>query len=316
MSQRTILTITLNPAVDIATEVDEVIADSKLRCGPPQFDPGGGGVNVARAVGKLGGTACALIALAGATGDMLASMLETDGVDMRRIPVDGQTRQSFTARETSTGRLYRFVTPGPPWRDEDTTTLNRMLAETLDQDAFVVISGSFPPGADHKLVPQIVETVGARGGHVVVDTSGPVLHALAGEPTGLHTLRMDREEAIATSGRALDTGADFADFGQTLIAAGVAENVVMGMGPRGSVGVSAGARFMTARPVLDPISAVGAGDSFVAAMTLAMARGADLEAALAQGTAAAASAVMTPGTALCDADQTARFLAEVTTTAL
>lgn len=318
MTQSRIITVTLNPAVDIATDVAEVIADTKLRCGPPQFDPGGGGVNVARAVMKLGGRATALIAMAGVTGEMLAAMLRAEAVDAHAIEVSGQTRQSFTARETTTGKLYRFVTPGPPWTDQNSDSLSATLASVMKPDCFVVVSGSFPPGADEKLVHRLCAQARATGAHAIVDTSGPVLHALAhraGAPP-VHTLRMDMDEALTTSGRALKTPPDFAAYGAELVSTGVAEHVVIGMGPTGSVGVSADEQLMASRPVMAPISAVGAGDSFVGAMTLSLACGRSFADAVADGTAAAASAVMTAGTELCDAVQTDTFRAEVTRTVL
>lgn len=317
MDHQPVVTITLNPAVDIAADVETVRPDVKLRCDAPQFDPGGGGINVARAITKLGGRARALIAVGGATGDMLATMLADEAIDTVAVDTGGQTRQSFTARETSSGHLYRFVLPGPKWTDAADGALFDTMPALLSPDTFAVLSGSMPPGADAALVERIEAAVEQADAALVADTSGPVLFALcarSGPP--LFLLRMDRDEALTVSGRAMDTPSDFAAYGAELVSAGVADHIVIGLGARGSVGVSASERILCSRPVEKPLSAVGAGDSFVGAMVLALARGMAFGTALAHGTAAAASAVVTPGTALCERATTEAFIGEVETTRL
>ncbi|MEQ8402064.1 MAG: hexose kinase [Roseitalea porphyridii] len=317
MDHQPVVTITLNPAVDIAADVDTVRPDVKLRCKAPQFDPGGGGINVARAITKLGGRARALIAVGGATGDMLATMLAGEAIDTIAVDTGGQTRQSFTARETSSGHLYRFVLPGPEWTQATDKALFEALATLLTPGTLAVLSGSLPPGAGAEIVERIEAACEKAGAALVADTSGPVLTALcarSGQP--LHLLRMDRDEALTVSGRAMSTPSDFAAYGAELVSAGVADHIVIGLGARGSVGVSAAERILCSRPVDTPLSAVGAGDSFVGAMVLALARGLAFDTALAHGTAAAASAVVTPGTALCERATTEAFIAEVETTRL
>lgn len=317
MHQRPILTITLNPALDVAADVPELVANVKLRCGPPQFHPGGGGINVSRAVAKLGGTSYALVLTGGATGDHLRLMIAAEGIAVAAIDTGGETRQSFSAREASTGDLYRFMLPGTQWSERTELALFDVLQSHLEPDAFIVISGSMPPGGNAGLIERIQQQALSAGATLVADTSGDVLVALsARNGPALHTLRMDMEEALASSGVALSTPKQFADYGASLIARGVAEHIVIGMGPRGSVGVSAEERIFCGRPVEKPLSAVGAGDSFVGAMTLARARGETFERALAHGTAAAASAVVSPGTELCDAETAAAFLTEVETVRL
>ena len=318
MNQQPVLTITLNPALDIAADVETVRPDVKLRCGPAQIDPGGGGINVARAIVKLGGTARALVGVGGMTGEALTSMLAAEAVDIVPIDTGGQTRQSFTARETSSGHLFRFVLPGPAWSAAADGALFEALDPLLAPGAFAVLSGSLPPGADASLVERLKARVERAGAALIADTSGAVLATLCRRAGAapMHTLRMDSDEALAASGRALDAPEAFAGFGAGLVARGVARHVVIGMGARGSVGVSADERILCSRPVDDPLSAVGAGDSFVGAMTLALARGGTFARALAHGTAAAASAVVTPGTALCDGAIARAFLDEVETVRL
>ena len=139
MSQ--ILTITLNPALDVATAVDAVVPGAKLRCDAPRYDPGGGGVNVSRAVLRLGGQSQAFVAFGGETGLMALSMLKAEGIEPIHFPVPGNTRQSMAVVETSTGKQYRFQLPGPEWPPEQTAALLSALAPHLTPGRLVVMSG-------------------------------------------------------------------------------------------------------------------------------------------------------------------------------
>ena len=108
-----ILTITLNPAVDLETRTPELVPGDKLRCTPPRVDPGGGGINVARAIHVLGGQARAAVAVGGPVGTGLVERLRAAGHDVAPLPSPGETRQNLSVIEEDTGAQYRFIFPGP-----------------------------------------------------------------------------------------------------------------------------------------------------------------------------------------------------------
>ena len=109
-----ILTVTLNPALDVCASVAVVTTDHKLHCDNASRTPGGGGINVARAIHRLGGEATAFFPYGGSTGQLLCDLLAAEGVPTAGLPVAGVTREDFAVREESTGREYRFVLPGAP----------------------------------------------------------------------------------------------------------------------------------------------------------------------------------------------------------
>ena len=313
-----ILTITLNPSVDIATSVEHVEAGPKLRCSDPLIDPGGGGVNVSRAIAILGGTSTALAAVGGTTGDQLTNLLVAEGVALRPMPAPGATRQSIAVTETATGAQFRFVLPGPLWstRDEQ-DALDRIGAE-LARDMLVVLSGSQPPGLSDAFPTRAAALAAERGARMVLDTSGAALshfaaHATAGGPGLVEVLRMDHLEAEALAGRVLPERADSADFAQSLVRQGLAQVVILARGGDGSTLATATERLHAPAADVPIRSKVGAGDSFVGAFTLALARGADLGVALSHGSAAASAAVMSDGTRLCTRADAERLLAECVT---
>jgi 6-phosphofructokinase 2 len=307
---RPILTLTLNPALDMASDVAEIRPGHKLRCSAPHLDPGGGGLNVSRALRLLGGDSLALVALGGLTGDRLAGLIRAAGVTFLSILGPGETRTSLTVREASTGRQYRFMLPGPEWGDADRARVFTVLRATAHPGGIGVISGSQPPGFPSDFPRQLAASM--QGSQVVLDISGPPLHEAVAHPIpGLTILRMDGEEAEDLAGRPLETRTDTADFAQSLVRRGVAEKVIVARGADGNVLATASRRLFAPAPRVDVVSTVGAGDSFVAGLVLGLAQDLGDEAALVQGTAAAAAAVMTPATELCRPEDVVRLLLRI-----
>jgi 6-phosphofructokinase 2 len=293
-----ILTLTLNPALDMATSVPTLEPGHKLRCSEPLLDPGGGGLNVSRAVKALGGDSLALVALGGLTGDRLAGLIRADGVTFLSILGPGETRQSLTVTEDATGKQYRFMLPGPMWTETERARVFTLLRATSRPGGLSVISGSQPPGVPADFPGQLAASM--TGSRVVLDTSGAALvEAMKNPIPGLAVLRMDTEEAEGLAGRKLVTREDTADFAQSLVHRGVAEQVIMARGAEGNILALSDRRIFAKAAKVKVKSTVGAGDSFVAAFVLAMAREQTAEQALAWGCAAASAAVTTDATQLC-----------------
>ena len=304
--QTDILTVTLNPAVDLATTVPKVIAGPKLRCDQPRFDPGGGGVNVARAICKLGGNARALIAVGGAMGDKLLALLAAEAVPALPVRVSGETRQSFAVTDGSTGAQYRFSVPGQVLTAQDADLLLTEIAAHTPQHSYLVVSGSVTPGLPVDFQTRIIAATAQAAPKVIVDTSYAALGQLITHPTvPLHVLRIDQDEAEQAANRTMPSVADSVNFAADLLSRGVAKTIVIGRGAEGSVLVSADHRFMCYAPVVPVRSKIGAGDAFLGALTLAFARGDLPDTALRWGVAAASATVQTEGTALCDPDTAA-----------
>ncbi|WP_022705767.1 MULTISPECIES: 1-phosphofructokinase family hexose kinase [Paracoccus] len=314
--QTPILTVTLNPALDVSTAADEVRPDLKLRCDKPVFDPGGGGINVSRAIKLIGGQSRAMVALGGATGIRMGEMLKAAGLDVLRLTAPGETRQSLAVTDRATGGQYRFVMPGPEWHMAQVGTAMASIAEAALAGGWVVVSGSNPPGIAPGFEQMLTVRLKDGRAKLMVDTSGDALMAMAGSSIPVDVLRMDSHEAETLAGRPLPARADSAEFAAGLVRNGAARAVIVARGADGSViADERGAWHAEAAPV-QVVSAVGAGDSFVAGFVLAMARGWPAEEALALGAAAASAAVMTPATELCRADDVRHFYSQRVVTRL
>lgn len=300
-----ILTVTLNPALDLAARVPAMVAGPKLRLSRPITEPGGGGVNVARAIHALGGSVDAWVALGGTSGAQLAALLTEGGLTVHGFAAPGETRTNWAITDAA-GAQYRLQMPGPDWPD----ALGAAAIQDICKQAagLVVLSGSLPHGLPAAFPCHLLNALGA--GRLLLDTSGTALDWVVRQPNpDLLVLRMDAEEAEGLGCDPLfDLGAALG-FAQTLQTRGVAQWVSVACGAQGNVIAGPMGVGHTCRPPIVPVdSPVGAGDSFMGAFALAIAQGRAMSDALRQGTAAAAAAVMSPGSALCRAEDVARLV--------
>jgi 6-phosphofructokinase 2 len=303
-----IVTLTLNPTIDGASEAEQVRPIHKVRTRNERFDPGGGGVNVARVVNELGGAAFALYMAGGATGGVLDALLRQCEIPARRIDIAGDTRISLTVFETSTNLEYRFVPEGPEVSEPEWRSFLAAI-EAADFE-YLVASGSLPHGAPVDFYARVSAIVRKRGARMALDTSGEALKA-AVEEGGLQLVKPSLGEFEALMGRDLKAPGALEDAGREFTAGGGVHLLAVTLGQDGAVLIDeAGEMRMPALNVIAR-SAVGAGDSFVAAMTLWLARGASARSAFSWGMAAGAAAVLTPGTQMCRREDVERLHQEL-----
>jgi 6-phosphofructokinase 2 len=311
-----ILTITVNPAVDLTTDVQDVESGYKLRCGPARLDPGGGGVNVTRAIAKLGGSSLPFIAVGGAIGQVFKSLFEAEGIAAEWFAIDGMTRHNVVVNERSSAKQFRFVLPGPEWSAAEAArvlpALEQIFTSGRERIDYAVASGSLPPGVPDDLYDRIGGLAAGAGARLILDTSGRELDIAAnGSNHPPYLWIMDQGEAEYVAGRMLDSLDDLERFGLELKARKLAEILILTYADGGSVTISDAEVFRTIPPKVQVVSKVGAGDSFVGGLVMKLAAGAPLREACAYAAAAAASAVTTPATQLCDPVQTERYFSMI-----
>ncbi|MBO1076635.1 1-phosphofructokinase family hexose kinase [Roseomonas marmotae] len=300
-----IVTLTLNPAVDVSTTTERVVPEHKLRCEVPRRDPGGGGINVARMVRALGGASAAVFPAGGPTGQGLVSLLGAAGLDAHAVPIAGETRQSFTVDEQGPGRKeYRFVMPGPELAETELEACLREVARLAAGASFVVASGSLPPGVPPEVYARLRGML-PPGPRLVVDSSGLALR----HTQGAWMIKPSLRELQTLAARELPDSDSRIATARALIADGMTEVVVLSLGANGAMLITREEQeHFPAIPV--PIrSTVGAGDSMVAAMALALERGEPLRQAVRFGMAAGAAALLRPGTQLCRREDVERLFA-------
>ncbi len=292
-----IITLTLNPSVDKNASVDHVVAERKLRCSAPSYEPGGGGINAARAIRKLGGVASALYLAGGPAGETLRQLLAEEGIEQHVVPTKGWTRENFIAYESATHLQYRFGMLGPVVQEAEWRHSLEMLAAVDPAPAYVVVSGSLPPGVPENFCARVVRHARRWGGHVIVDTSGAALRAALRERA--HLIKPNVGELAALVGHPIAGEAELEAIAMQLVNEERCEMAMVSLGAGGALLATADGPRRLRAPVVPIQSKVGAGDSMVAGLALMLARGRPVVEAAQFAVAAGAAAVMTPGTELC-----------------
>ena len=294
---KTIVTLTVNPAIDLAAPVPRVFPNHKLRCGVARRDAGGGGINVSRAIRQLGGESLACYLAGGPSGDMLEKLLDAESLRHRRLPIKEWTRVNFTAAEEETGDQFRFVLPGPELSQDEWERGLEILASIDPVPDFAIASGSLARGVPNDLYARFARTMQQRGARVIIDTSGPPL--MEAVRAGVFLIKPSLREMQALTGKNLETEAEQDAAAIKLVEWGQCAAVVVSLGADGVLLASRDGCERFSSPDVEVQSRVGAGDSMVAGIGLALARGESVREAVRFGVAVGAATVMRPGTELC-----------------
>lgn len=307
-----IATVTLNPAVDLSFDLDRLTPAQKLRCDHLRRDPGGGGINVARVIRRLGGEALAIFPAGGPTGDRLGVLLDHDLTPRLTIPVAAETRESFAAEERSTGDQYRFVMPGERLQAAEWRAV--LAAVAAQKPQIVVASGSLPPGVPIGVYGHLARACRSAGCKLVLDAArAPLAQGLA---AGVWLVKPNLVELEEISGALLPDTARRLAACRSLIARGASELVALSMGEEGALLVCAEGAWRATPPSLNPISTVGCGDSFVGGLVYALAAGRDHADALVWAVSAGTAASLAQGTQLCRPADVRRLRREISVSRL
>ncbi len=302
---KTIVTVTLNPAIDKSASVDHVVAERKLYCKSPRFEPGGGGVNVSRAIKKLGGKSLLLYPAGGLTGRKLQELLDEECLDHQPFPIVGMIRESLVILEESTGQQYRFGMPGPEIQKNEWEPLLQKLSAMEPSPDYVVASGSLPPGVPPDFYAQVARVGKKKGTKTIVDVSGEALKAALGE--GVFLIKPNIREFRELVGEEIKEELQIKAEAQKMVQSGRCQVLVISLGAAGALAVSEDFAEHILPPTVRINSKVGAGDSMVAGIALSLARGNPLRESVLFGVAAGTAAVMTPGTELCRREDAERL---------
>jgi 6-phosphofructokinase 2 len=301
-----IITVTPGPAIDGWTSVGTLAPFAKLRCAPLLRHPGGGGINVARVITRLRGDVLAVYPAGGAIGEELQMLLRQEGVQSLVVPAAAETREDFTVFEQASKQEFRFVMPAAALAEQEWTALIDAVASSWPAPRFVVGSGSLPIGAPEDFFARLARAAKTIGSRVVIDSSDLPLRAALRE--GLYLIKPSFDEFRQLTGVDADDDLALVAAGRDLIESGQVEIVALSLGPKGALLITADQALRSDGLAIDAASAVGAGDSFLAAMIWSLAQRDDLETALRYAIAAGSAALLNPGTELSRPDDVGRFI--------
>ncbi|RTL57346.1 MAG: 1-phosphofructokinase family hexose kinase [Sphingobacteriales bacterium] len=289
-----ILSVTLNPCIDKSSKVEKIKPDSKLRCSEVVNEPGGGGINVSKALQKLETPSVALFPAGGHNGNMLCSLLKEQSILFHAVDTKVETRENWVVLEESLNNQYRFTFPGKAVQEETIITLIDHIRSF--SPSYVVASGSLPPGLPDHFYGLIVKTAKSVGAKTIVDTSGAALQALKNK--GAYLIKpniselckmlevdhLEKDEIVTACRQAINDG--------------YAELIAVSMGAEGAWLISEEESYYAAAPDVPKKSTVGAGDSMVAGMTYMLQQNRSINEVISFGVACGSAATMNEGTQL------------------
>jgi 6-phosphofructokinase 2 len=298
-----IVTITFSPCIDKSTSVPSLIPEKKLHCKEPKLEPGGGGINVARALKKLGSQATAIFPSGGYTGKFFDHLLEAENIPAVIIESEHETRENIIVLDESDNSQYRFGMPGTHLSEKEWKQCLE-AAENMNDVEFIVASGSLPPGVPVTIYAELARIAKRKNAKFIVDTSGEALYHAVDE--GVYLLKPNLGELSALTNKKELLHGEIETAAKSIIAKGKCEVIVVSMGAAGAMLVTKELTETIKSPEVIKKSTVGAGDSMVAGIVHYLSLCKSLVEAVQYGVACGTAATMNPGTELCkktDADR-------------
>jgi 6-phosphofructokinase 2 len=299
-----ILTITFSPCIDKSFSVAELLAEKKLRTSSPKIEPGGGGINVARVLTRLGAYAIALYPTGGYTGQALDELIAKEQITAIPVKTQNETRENIIVLETSTNRQFRFTMPATSLTEKEVVRILEHI-ERLKKLDFIVVSGSLPTAILPHLFSQINAIATRKKARLIVDTSGETLkHAV---DVGVYLIKPNVSELACLAGKESLSANEIVYEAKRIIKTRKCEIIVVSMGAAGALLVTKDRTVPIVPPAVEVQSTVGAGDSMVAGITFALSRGKDIETAVQYGVACGTATTLNSGTELCHVDDVERL---------
>ena len=307
MSQ--IVTITFNPCIDKSAAVPQLIPEKKLSCTEPRFEPGGGGINVARAIKKLGGEATAIYPSGGYTGIFFNDLLTKENIPAIIIEIENSLRENVIVMEESSNKQFRFGFPGAKLTEQEWQQCIDAI-DKINNAEFLVASGSLPEGVPDDIFARLATISKKKNLKLVVDTSKAALRHAANE--GVFMLKPNLNELSSLLGKKELSIEEVASAAKEIIEKRYCQVLLVSLGEKGAMFLTQHDQLKVSAPKVEKKSTVGAGDSMVAGFVLSLSQGKNFENALRYGVACGAAATMQPGTELCnkkDADALYQIIA-------
>jgi len=307
MKNYQIVTLTINPSLDKSTHFTGLIAEQKMRCEKPRYDAGGGGINVSKAISKLGGNSTCVFTSGGSTGEMLEELLEKGRIESVAIKTKNWTRENFIAFENITKAQYRFGFPGNEFSEDEKDTILQTIKD-LKTD-YLVISGSLNEGLPTDFYQKIAEIAKTSGIKVIVDTSGEALQKVL--ETGIYLIKPNIGELAKLIGVERLEFSEVEKAAKKLIENKSAEIVVVSLGAEGAILISKEETHFIKAPKVEKKSTVGAGDSMVGGMVWALSQNKTLKEVIQIGVCCGTAATMNEGTQLFKVEDVMTLLEEI-----
>ncbi|KPL74845.1 hypothetical protein ADN00_13485 [Ornatilinea apprima] len=292
-----ILTVTANAALDRVLFIDHFEPTSVMRAERMVDSVGGKGLDASVVLQVLGAPNIAVSFMAGNTGQALAAILDSYGIQHDLVWVHGDTRTANVLIEQDYHRLSHIMTVGYEVNEEEWREFLRKIEQHAPHADWVIMGGSLPKGCPDDLFGQVTHIAHQHGAKCLIDSPGkPMLAALPHKPD---ILKLNRSEFKATFGLEAAALKDLITPVRELMRVIGVDCVVITAGEDGILLVLPNTAYRAKAPQQVAVNAAGAGDSVSAALTHALTQQMSWEESLRLSAATSAAVVLTEGTADC-----------------
>lgn len=291
-----IVTVTFSPCIDKSTSIHSLIPEKKLQCSTPRLEPGGGGINVARVIHKLGGDVIAVFPSGGYTGKYFNHLLEKENVPSIIVETENETRENIIVLDESSNNQYRFGMPGTALKEAEWKKCLQAIEEISNAE-FIVASGSLPPGLPSNIFALLSNTAKKKNAKFIADTSGDALKEAAS--TGAYLLKPNIGELASLAGVPNIEAGETEAVAKKILQQYPVEILVVSAGSEGAMLFTKNESYKVKAPPVQRKSTVGAGDSMVAGIIYSLSKKTTLKQALQYGVACGTAATINAGTELC-----------------
>ncbi len=307
-----IVSLSLNPAIDLTYEINDLQHDKKTRAISSHYDPGGTGINVGRALEKLGANSFTCCITAGKMGDFLHSMLNQELSNVTTLQVKGETRINTTLIQQSPQYQYEINALGPSITQ---TELDKIISQFLSlcQQGIGVLTGSLPPGAPDNIYQNINIALQNQGGRCIIDAPVAVMKkALESSP---FLIKPNQHELELLTNKKLNSLEEIANEARSIVEQGT-QYVCVSLAEKGALLVAGDNSYYCNSPKIKVNSTVGAGDSIVAGFAYAFTQNKSPQQALKFAVACGAGTATQKGTQLFHIKELENLSEQITITTL
>jgi 1-phosphofructokinase/tagatose 6-phosphate kinase len=306
-----ILTVTLNAAIDRTVAVPNFRLARRHRAVESRTVAGGKGINVARALTRLGRPVIAAGFVGGPTGTRVLEQLREESVLTDFTRIAAETRINLAVIDPTSGDQTEINERGPAVSPEEVKRLFERIGYLSSGAKICVLAGSLPPGAGDDLYARLIADLSRRGVAVVLDAEGEAM--MEGVRAGASMVTPNEREAEELVGQEFSDRGDLAAGLNELVRLGAAEAAITRPdGCVAAVGENSERRLLEVHTEpLEPVSTVGSGDAFLAGYVAARYEGRSAEDCLAYGVACGAESTQHFGAGTVDRNQVERLLGEV-----
>ncbi len=276
-----------------------------MRCLSPNTEPGGGGINVARVINRLGGNVNAIFPSGGYAGMFLNHLLEIEKVSFINIQTKNETRENFVIFDESTKKEFRFGMPSNELFENEWNNIIKEIEKQENID-FIIASGSLPPEIPLNIYEKLSKIAKSKKAKLIVDTSGAALKYAINED--VYLLKPNLEElGILLNVKDLKPE-NLIDVSRKLIQKNNVEIIVVSLGANGAMLITKDETHTLKPPKVKVKSTIGAGDSMVAGIVFGLSNNLSLQECLQYGIACGTATTMNSGSGLCEKKEVVKLL--------